>query len=107
MPAKRFEVQLTPRAEKDLKGLRHDTPGVVRELAKLEEDPLRGHTLKGSLLGARSLEFTLRGGGAYRAVYVVHEDCVCIVFIVGSHENIYKRAESRYKALRRKLGFNE
>jgi hypothetical protein len=68
---------------------------------RLERDPLLGHTLKGSLQGARAIEFTLRGGGAYRAVYVIDRDVNCIVFIVGSHENIYKRAQRRFDALAR------
>lgn len=76
---------------------------VVRELSRLEDDPLLGHTLEGSLRGARSLEFSLKGGGAYRAVYIFHDSTVCIVFIIGAHEDIYKKAESRYEALRREL----
>jgi hypothetical protein len=48
------------------------------------------------------LEFSLRGGGAYRAVYVVlEEERLCLVFLVGPHENIYDRAERRVAALRR------
>lgn len=104
MPSDRTDVQLTLSAQKDLKKLRHDMERVARELRKLEDDPLCGHTLEGSLKGARSLEFSLRGGGAYRAVYVFHDQVVCIVFIIGAHENIYKKAESRYEALRRELG---
>lgn len=104
MPSDRTEVQLTRNAQKDLKKLRHDLKGITRQLARREGDPLLGHTLEGSLKCARSLEFSLTGGGAYRAVYVVHKESVCIVFIVGAHENIYKKAESRYQALRRDLG---
>jgi hypothetical protein len=52
--------------------------------------------------GPRSLDFSLKGGGVYRAVYVVlEEEHVCIDFIVGSHENIYDRAERRVAALKR------
>ncbi len=55
--------------------------------------------LSGFLRGARSLEFNLRGGGAFRAVYIVLEDVsTCVVLIVGPHENIYQRAERRYRA---------
>jgi mRNA-degrading endonuclease RelE of RelBE toxin-antitoxin system len=44
----------------------------------------------------------LRGGGAYRAVYVVLEEHhTCLVFIVGPHENTYDKAERRLAALRR------
>lgn len=104
MTKKRADVQLTPRAEKDLGKLKHDEERAAREIRKLEDDPFLGHTLRGSLSGARSLEFSLRGGGEYRAIYIVHENSICIIFIVGAHENIYKRAESRYEALRRQLG---
>jgi mRNA-degrading endonuclease RelE of RelBE toxin-antitoxin system len=103
MTNKRVEVQLTRAAQKDLKNLRHDLQGVAKQLVRLETDPTAGHLLRGSLAGARSLEFSLRGGGAYRAVYVVHQETVCIVFIIGPHENIYRKAESRLAALRQTL----
>lgn len=58
--------------------------------------------MAGSLRGARALEFNLKGSGAYRAVYVVLEDeRVCLVFIIGPHENIYRTATRRYEALKR------
>lgn len=102
MPADRFRVELTEQAEKDLKRLRPWTEQATRALLRLETDPFRGHPLTGSLGGARSLEFSLKGGGAYRAVYVVLQDeRVCLVFIVAAHENIYERAERRAAALKR------
>lgn len=104
MPSDRTDVQLTSSAQKDLKKLRHDMERVVRELRKLEDDPLSGHTLEGSLRGARSFEFSLKGDGAYRAIYIFHDETVCIIFIIGPHENIYKKAQRRYEALRRDLG---
>jgi addiction module RelE/StbE family toxin len=98
----RFAVQLTDQAQKDLKRLRPWTSQALLAIQKLEVDPYLGHTLTGSLRGARSLEFSLKGGGEYRAVYVVLEnEQVCIVFIVGSHENIYDRAARRVEALKR------
>jgi hypothetical protein len=70
----------------------------------LETEPTRGHILTGSLRGTRSLEFSLNGSGVYRAVYIVRNDRrVCLVFIVGPHENIYDRAERRVHAARRAL----
>jgi mRNA-degrading endonuclease RelE of RelBE toxin-antitoxin system len=96
----RFAIELTGQAEKDLKRLRPWTEQVTRALLVLEESPYRGHALTGSLRGARSLEFILKGGGAYRAIYVVLEaDALCLVFMVGPHENIYERAERRAAAL--------
>ena len=84
MTSSAFTIELTREAEKDL-------------------DRLRGHRdrVTRSLRGARSLEFSLPGG-AYRAVYIVlDEERICIIFIIGSHENVYKRAERRYQALKR------
>jgi len=41
----------------------------------------------------------LKGSGSYRAVYsVLDEDRVCMVLIVGPHENINEKAERRYRA---------
>jgi mRNA-degrading endonuclease RelE of RelBE toxin-antitoxin system len=96
-----FEVRLTAQAERDLKGLRPWQRRVVQELLALENDPTRGHVLKGSLAGVRSLEFSLPGG-EHRAAYVVHgEDRVCLVFQIGPHEGFYERAERRYAALKK------
>lgn len=98
----RYTVALTRQAENDLKDLRPWTKQAMTEILRLEQEPRRGHTLSGSLRGARALEFTLKGGGAYRAVYtILDEDRVCLVFIVGPHENIYDKAQRRYDALRR------
>jgi hypothetical protein len=101
MGADPFEVRLTRQAEKDLVRLRSGTAQATGALLALEADPRRGHTLKGSLQGVRSLEFTLPGG-AYRAAYVVLEaQRACLVFMVGPHEGFYDKAERRYAALRR------
>lgn len=100
-------VELTKAARKDLKGLRHGMKRALQEINSLEDNPTKGHTLKGSLLGARALEFSLKGGGQYRAIYHIHEGgtvVVCFVFMVGPHENIYRDAESRYEALIKTLG---
>lgn len=100
----RYGIELTRNAEKDLDGLRHDRERAVHELERLQGDPYAGHALRGSLKGARSLEFSLRGGGAYRAVYTIVDDKrLCIIFVVGAHENIYRLAERRYAALLKSL----
>lgn len=100
----RYEVILTRNAEKDLDRLKHDRDRVTRELSRLELDPYAGHTLTGGLRGTRSLEFSLKGGGVYRAVYtIVDSDRICIIFVVGPHENIYRLAERRYAAVRKSL----
>lgn len=96
-----FELRLTRNAEKDLLRLRELTEKATRELLALKQDPYSGHPLKGSLRGARALEFSLKGV-AYRAAYVVlEEEKVCLVFMVGPHEGFYQKAERRVKALRK------
>ena len=102
MSAERFAVELTAHAEKDLRRLRPWTEQATRAILTLENNPYKGHPLTGSLKGARSLEFSLKGSGVYRAVYVVLDDSrVCLVVIVGPHENIYGKAERRVAALKR------
>jgi mRNA-degrading endonuclease RelE of RelBE toxin-antitoxin system len=100
-----YDVEILPRAEKDLKALKQHRAQAVREILKLEANPRLGHTLTGSLRGTRSLEFNLKGGGAYRAVYtVLDDDRVCIVFLVKSHENVYEEGERRWEAVKKSLG---
>ena len=100
----RYTVELTEQATKDVRKLRPWAEQVIRNLLILETEPMRGHVLTGSLRGARSLEFSLKGSGVFRAVYIVRDDHrVCLVFIVGPHENIYDRAERRILAVRRAL----
>ena len=97
----RFSVHITRAVEDDLKSLKPYQKQVVRELLVLEEAPYKGHTLKEVVRGLRSREFSL-SGGACRAVYAIKEkEQVCLVVIVGYHENFYARAERRVRALRR------
>lgn len=101
MPIKRYEVLLTSTVRKDLKRLRTHKTRIGEALGELETNPLAGHTLKGTLTGLRSLGFTVTGGGAFRAVYaVIDDEAVCLIIIVGPHENIYEAAERRVAALR-------
>jgi mRNA-degrading endonuclease RelE of RelBE toxin-antitoxin system len=102
MTTKRYQVELTRRAAKDVRNLRPWSDLVMEILHSLEVEPTRGHLLTGGLRGTRALEFSLKGSGTYRAVYYIRADRVaCIVFIVGPHENIYDRAERRLEAIRR------
>lgn len=97
-----FVVALTAEAEKDLQRLRPWTARASRALARLETEPYRGQALTGVLRGTRALEFSLKGSGVFRALYVlIEEERACLIFIVGPHENIYDRAERRVAALRR------
>lgn len=96
-----YRVELTDGAKKDLRKLRQHRDQIGEALGRLEDDPLAGHALRGTLNHLRSLEFTVKGSGAFRAVYgVLEPDAVCLVVIVGPHENIYDRAERRVAALR-------
>ena len=98
---RRYRVELTDGAKKDLKKLRQHRAQIGEALGRLEENPLAGHSLRGTLHRLRSLEFTVKGSGAFRAVYgVLDADAVCLLVIVGPHENIYDRAERRVEALR-------
>lgn len=97
--SKPFEVQLTRNAEKDLLQLRDLMAKATREVLTLKQAPYKGHPLKGSLRGARALEFSLKGV-AYRAVYIAMEkECICLVFMIGVHEGFYEKAKYRVKAL--------
>lgn len=100
MNESRCEIQLASRAQKDLKKLRHDLPSVLRQLTVLETDPFKGEVLKGALRDARSLHFSLKGGGQYRAIYVVLDDrTVCLVFLIAERENVYDEARRRFESL--------
>ena len=100
----RYGIDILPKAEKDLRDLKQHKAQATREIMKLEENPRLGHALTGSLRGTRALEFNLKGGGAYRAVYtVIDQHRICIVFLVGPHENIYKVAERRWAAVQKTL----
>lgn len=95
-----YRVELTSRAQKDLKKIRHDLANALRQIAVLEYDPMRGEPLKGTLREARSLHFSLKGGGQYRAIYVVLDDqTVCLIFLVAARENVYDEAERRMRSL--------
>lgn len=48
-------------------------------LGELETNPLAGHVRKGRLTGLRSLSFTVKGSGAFRAIYaVINDEVVCL-----------------------------
>lgn len=97
-----YQIELWRDAEKDLKRHRTHAKIITENLLKLETEPLKGHSLVGNLRGARSLEFNVKGSGAFRAIYVVLPDLtICVVFMLGPHENIYTRAESRWLTVKR------
>jgi len=100
MTSEHWSVEPTRAAEKDLERLRGLKDQATREILKLETNPYLGKPKQRTLKGVRALSFTMPGG-AYRAAYVVSSSKrVCLVFMVGPHENFYREAERRYKALR-------
>lgn len=95
----KWTIQLTKRAKKDLEDLQSERGKALRAILRLEQDPHTGHLLSGALRGVRSLEFSLPGG-AYRAAYDLDtEKRVCLVFLIGPHENFYEKAERRYRSI--------
>ncbi len=102
MTSERFAVEVTPDVEDDLLKLRPWTAHATRIIQQLEQNPERGHLLTGNLRALRALKFSLRGSGSYRAIYAVLEDGrICLVLLVGPHENVYRKAEGRVAALRK------
>jgi mRNA-degrading endonuclease RelE of RelBE toxin-antitoxin system len=98
---RRYRVELTDGARKDLKKLRQHREQIGEALGGLGKNPVAGHALRGTLHRLRSLEFTVKGSDAFRVVYgVLDLVAVCLIVIVGPLENIYDRAERRVAALR-------
>lgn len=101
MSPARYRVEFTSRAQKDLKKLRFDLASALRQISVLADDPYRGELLKGTLREARSMHFSLKGGGQYRAIYVVLDDqTVCLIFLIAARENVYAEAERRIRSIR-------
>jgi addiction module RelE/StbE family toxin len=95
-----YRVAFTRQGAKDLAKLKkRNRLAYDRALAilrELETDHEAGHALRGSLSGCRSLEFSVKGSGEYRAVYVSADaETVCVVFLVATHENVYDVAARR------------
>ena len=94
-----YFVHVTKSVEDDLKEFGPYKARVIQEILQLESNPLAGHALRGKLKGLRSLEFSLPGGEC-RAIYKIKDDKqICLVVIVGYHENIYDKAQRRVEAL--------
>ncbi len=96
-----FDVHLTREADRDLRKLQQWSDEIEELLFGLGDDPYQGEVLAGSLRGVRSLHFSLKGSGAYRAAYVVlDEDEVVLIFMIASRENFYSEATRRFQTLR-------
>jgi mRNA-degrading endonuclease RelE of RelBE toxin-antitoxin system len=86
-----YRIELERSAAKELERL----PAEAKEaLLLLETDPQAGESLTGEFSGYRSLHFTLKGSGQYRAIYAFEGE-VCTVHLIGPRENIYKHLRRR------------
>lgn len=95
----KYTIHVTKSVEDDLNEFGSYKSKVIQEILLLESNPLVGHALKGKLKGLRSLEFSLPGGEC-RAVYKIKDDKqICLIIIVGFHENIYDKAQRRVESL--------
>lgn len=96
-----FVIELTGPAAKDLKALSNVENEIITHLKTLASEPEEGHCLSQNLQGIRSLEFSIKGSGEYRAAYVVQMDVFKVtVFLIGTHENFYDKAAKRVKSLK-------
>lgn len=87
----KYNIQFTSGAESDIKRLGPDAQHALKAINELRESPLKGKPLKGSLRGVRSLGFAASGGQYRVAYYVLTDDAVCLVLMVGPREGFYKR----------------
>jgi mRNA-degrading endonuclease RelE of RelBE toxin-antitoxin system len=102
----KYSVELTTGTVKDLKAkaCKPHLKEIFEEIRVLETEPLAGDLLEGSLVKVRSLHFSLKGSGQWRvAYYVMTEEKVCIVLLVGTRENFYEKANSRYRSIKKSL----
>lgn len=77
---------------------------ILKAINKLKNNPFEGQELKGSLLKVRSLHFTLKGSGQWRiAYYVMIDEKTCLILVIGTRENFYKKAVKRYKSFNKSL----
>ena len=93
--AKKFSLTLSPAAKRDLKKLPHNVQDLIvfEHLPEIERDPSGiGKPLFGVLKGELSYHFGRNP--EYRIIYFIDNDSV-IVTIMGSRENLYKRAKRR------------
>lgn len=91
-----FKLLISPAAHRDLKKLPIDvqTKVVYEHLPAIERDPFGvGHALYGALKGELSYRFGRKP--EYRIIYYVENELITVT-IIGSRENLYKRARKRY-----------
>ncbi|MEJ5378447.1 MAG: type II toxin-antitoxin system RelE/ParE family toxin [bacterium] len=92
-----YRLELSPAALRDLKRLPRDVQKriVLDHLPAIARDPILASTpLIGGLRGERSYHFGRKP--EYRIIFYVEGNLVTVT-IIGSRENIYKRAKRRRK----------
>jgi mRNA-degrading endonuclease RelE of RelBE toxin-antitoxin system len=101
-----YSVEFTTGAVKDLKAkaCKPHLKEIFEEIRALETKPLAGDLLEGPLAKVRCLHFSLKGSGQWRIAYnVMPEEKVCLVLPVGTRENFYEKANSRYRSIKKSL----
>lgn len=101
-----YSIEFSTGAVKDLKAkaCKPHLNEIFEEIQVLGTEPLAGHLLEGSLAKVRSLHFSLKGSGQWRAAYyVMTEEKFCLILLVATRENFYKKANSRYRSIKKSL----
>ena len=97
MPENIYQLELSPAAKRDLKKLPNEIQKsiVFEHLASILENPfLSSKPLVGALKGERAYHFGRNP--EYRIIYFVEQNLITVT-IIGTRENIYKRAKRRKK----------
>ena len=90
-----FKMELSPAARRDLKRLPRDIQQEIlfTHLPAIQAEPYAvGRFLRGMLKGERSYHFGRKP--EYRIIYLIEGEIITVT-IVGTRENIYKRAKRR------------
>jgi mRNA-degrading endonuclease RelE of RelBE toxin-antitoxin system len=94
MANEEYSLELSSAAKKRLRRHKHAEAQILRALMVLRTDPLAGHELTGKLQGLRSLKFSVKGSGEYRAIYEIFPETASVwIHWIGTRENIYEEAE--------------
>jgi len=95
MTEDKYKLELSPAASRDLKKIhKHVQKEIVfTHFQEILEDPFgKSKPLVGALKGERSYSFGHRP--EYRIIYFVEKGLITVT-LIGSRENLYKRAQRR------------
>lgn len=93
-----YWLELSPAAKRDLKKLPRSVQKeiVFKHLPEIRKEPYsNSEPLIGALKGERSYHFGRKP--EYRIIYYIEDDLVTVT-IIGTREDIYKRAKRRKKS---------